>query len=121
VVAVSPPTSLLFDTGAAQAMQARALLVTGSRDWVVPPDPEALAPFARAAGQGHQLVLVQGGDHFNLRAPAGSGGGPLAPLLLAWTTAAFRNPAALQPAPGAAPLLLPSGWGSSQLPLVLLP
>ncbi len=121
VVAVSPPTSLLFDTGAAQAMQARALLVTGSRDWVVPPDPEALAPFARAAGQGHQLVLVQGGDHFNLRAAAGSGGGPLAPLLLAWTTAAFRNPAALQPAPGAAPLLLPSGWGSSQLPLVLLP
>ena len=121
VVAVSPPTSLLFDTGAAQAMQARVLLVSGSRDWVVPPDPEALIPFGRNAGQGHQLVLVQGGDHFNLRAAAGSDGGPLAPLLLAWTDAVFRAPGSLRPAAGAAPLLTPSGWGSSQLPLVLLP
>jgi predicted dienelactone hydrolase len=118
VVAVSPPLSLLFDHGAAQGMQARALLVSGSRDWVVSPDPEALVPFAAARSFGHELVLVDGGDHFNLRAPAESDGGPLRGVVLAWTNAAFAPGA--QPAPGAEapPLLPPSGWGSDQLPLV---
>jgi len=118
VVAVSPPLSLLFDYGAAQSMQARALLVSGSRDWVVTPDPEALVPFAAARSRGHELVLVEGGDHFNLRAPAEGDGGPLRGLLLAWTNAAFAPGARTAPVEGAPPLLPPDGWGSDQLPLV---
>ncbi len=118
VVAVSPPLSLLFDYGAAQSMQARALLVSGSRDWVVTPDPEALVPFAAARSRGHELVLVDGGDHFNLRAPAEGDGGPLRGLLLAWTNAAFAPGARTAPVEGAPPLLPPDGWGSDQLPLV---
>lgn len=118
VVAVSPPLSLLFDYGSAQSMQARALLVSGSRDWVVTPDPEALVPFAAARSRGHELVLVDGGDHFNLRAPAEGDGGPLRGLLLAWTNAAFAPGARTAPAEGAPPLLPPDGWGSDQLPLV---
>ncbi len=121
VVAVSPPMSLLFDYGSSSTMQARALLVSGSRDWVVSPDPEALEPFSRARGQGHEMVLVDGGDHFNLRAPAAGDGGPLRGLLLAWTDAAFS--AGRRAAPGAdvPPLLPPAGWGNDQLPLVRVP
>ncbi len=118
VVAVSPPLSLLFDYGSAQNMQARALLVSGSRDWVVTPDPEALVPFAAARVRGHELVLVDGGDHFNLRAPAEGQGGPLRGLLLAWTNAAFAPGAGTAPAEGASALLPADGWGSDQLPLV---
>ncbi|MCH9714369.1 MAG: alpha/beta hydrolase [Cyanobacteria bacterium] len=121
VVAVSPPMSLLFDYGAAQTMQARALMVTGSRDWVVSPDPEALTPTVTARTQGHQLVLVDGGDHFNLRAPAGGDGGVLRSLLLAWTDAAFAAGVQAAPALDAPPLLPPSGWGNDQMSLVLVP
>lgn len=63
VAAVSPPTSLLFDVGAAQGMNARVLMVSGSRDWVVPSNPEAIVPMAgeaRRVGGGHRLVLAKG-------------------------------------------------------------
>lgn len=118
VVAVSPPVRLLFDYGAARSMQARALLVSGSRDWVVSPDPEAVEPFRAASVYGHELVLVEGGDHFNLRSPADGDGGPLRGLLLAWTNGAFAAGAAATPGLQASPLLPEAGWGNDQMPLV---
>ena len=121
VAAVSPPLNLLFDQGAASAMHARTLLVSGSRDWVVPPDVEALEPFSRSTSAGHQLVLVAGGDHFNLRAPASGNGGPLAPLMLAWVQGAFAAGPGARPAADAPRLLPPSGWGSLELGLVEVP
>ena len=117
VAAVSPPMSLLFPHGSGRRMNGRILLVSGTDDWVVPPDPEALAPFAIAAGRGHQLVLVQGGDHFNLRPGKAIDGGVLAPLLLAWTNQAFSAGSATRPADGAAPLLPPGNWGSADKPM----
>jgi hypothetical protein len=101
-------------------MNARVLLVSGSRDWVVPPGPEAIAPMereARAAARGHQLVLARGGDHFNLGSPYGEGGGPLRGLLLAWVNGAFAAGPAAVPAPGAPSLLPPDGWGNTEIPL----
>ena len=118
VAAVSPMVSLVFDRGAATAMQARGLLVSGSNDWVVPSGPEALDRFAAIRGDGHQLVLVQGGDHFNLRATKEQANAPLSPLLVRWTDAAFRNGDSVRPAAGATPLLTPSGWGNTSLPMV---
>ncbi len=121
VMAVSPPTSLLFDVGAASNMNARVLMVTGTRDWVVPSGPEALIPVAgeaRNLGGGHQLVLAKGGTHFNLRATVQEGGGALGALLLAWTQGAFAAGAAAAPAANAPPLLPPDGWGNSTYPLV---
>jgi hypothetical protein len=119
VAAVSPPISLLFDHNAARAMNARTLLISGSRDWVVPPGPEAIQRFRHPSEQGHQLVLAEGGDHFNLR---GHGdGGPLRGLLLRWTDAAYAAGPNVRPQVGAPPLLAPAGWGNPQIPLVLVP
>lgn len=119
VAAVSPPLNLIFDHGASKSMNARALLVTGSRDWVVPSGPEAIQRFFYPAREGHQLVLANGGDHFNLR---GHGdGGPLRGVLARWVDAAYAAGPALSPAPGAAPILPPAGWGDSVIPLVLVP
>jgi predicted dienelactone hydrolase len=118
VAAVSPPVSLLFPRGSGQQLSGRVLLVSGSRDWVVPPDPEAIAPMRWGARRGNQLVLVQGGDHFNLRPGSRADGGALGPLMLAWTQAAFAAGAAARPADGSAPLLNRGPWGSAELPLV---
>lgn len=118
VAAVSPPVSLLFPRGSGTELQARVLLVSGSRDWVVPPDPEAVIPMQLAHQKGNQLVLAEGGDHFNLRPGAAADGGVLGALLLAWTEAAFQAGAGVRPAPGAAPLLQPGAWGNSAMPLV---
>ncbi|MCP9796707.1 MULTISPECIES: alpha/beta hydrolase [Cyanophyceae] len=121
VVAVSPPMSLLFDQGSGRAMNGRVLLVSGSRDWVVPSGPEALRPMAmeaRNAGGGHRLVLAKDGDHFNLRSHFADGGGALRGLLLAWTDGAFAAGAAVAPAPDAPSLLPPDGWGATEFPLV---
>ena len=121
VVAVSPPMALLFDTGSSQTMTARALLVSGSRDWVVPSGPEAIAPMAaqaRGIGGGHRLVLAKGGDHFNLRSPLEEGGGPLRGLILAWVNGAFQAGAAAAPGPTAPALLPADGWGDAEIPLV---
>jgi predicted dienelactone hydrolase len=117
VAAVSPPLSLLFPRESSGELGGRLLLVSGSRDWVVPPDPEAVAPMRRWRTTGNQLVLVQGGDHFNLRPEGASDGGVLGPLLLAWTEAAFAAGAAARPAPGAPPLLPAEGWGNNELPM----
>lgn len=119
VAAVSPPMFLLFDDGASTDMNARVLVVSGSHDWVVPPDPEAIIPFSsQREDRGHQLVLVRGGDHFNLRADAGSDGGVLRSLLLAWVDAAFTAGSRSHPAVGASHLLPEDGWGYPDVPLV---
>jgi len=117
VAAVSPPASLLFPRGTGVNLSGRVLLVSGSRDWVVPPDPEAVEPMARAQRLGNQLVLVQGGDHFNLRPGRQADGGVLGPLLLTWTERAFAAGSAVRPSGGAAGLLPASGWGNSAWPM----
>ncbi len=120
-VAVSPPMSLLFNTGAARAMNARVLLVSGSRDWVVPAGPEAITPMqlnSRSVGGGHRLVLAKGGDHFNLGSLYAEDGGALRGLLLAWVNGAFTAGAAAAPGPSAPDLLPAGGWGSATVPLV---
>ncbi|KEF41884.1 MAG: esterase [Cyanobium sp. CACIAM 14] len=117
VGAVSPPASLLFPRGSGSDLSGRVLVVSGSRDWVVPPDPEAVAPMRWGKRQGNQLVLVQDGDHFNLRPGDSADGGVLGPLLLSWTDAAFAAGDAVRPRSGAAPLLTRGAWGSQQLPL----
>jgi predicted dienelactone hydrolase len=116
--AVSPPASLLFPRGAGAQLNARVLLVSGSRDWVVPPDPEAIDPVRTAARAGHQLVLVSGGDHFNLRPEAQANGGVLGPMLLKWTDAAFAAGEGVRPREGAPPLLTGEGWGNADFPMV---
>jgi predicted dienelactone hydrolase len=117
VAAVSPPMSLLFPKGSSKQITARVLLVSGTHDWVVPPDPEAVQPFTNANPQGNQLVLVKGGDHFNLRPGQATGGGPVAPLLLEWTNRAFAAGSAVKPSPGALPLLPQGSWGSDGKPM----
>lgn len=107
VAAVSPPVSLLFPPGARSGAKASILVVSGSNDWVVPPDPEAVEPMRRAAQGSDRLVLAQGGDHFNLRPGSDPSGGVLGALLLQWTTSAFANTA-----------LPAAGWGSPTLALV---
>ncbi|MEB3265099.1 MAG: alpha/beta fold hydrolase [Cyanobacteriota bacterium] len=117
VVAVSPPASLLFPRGTGADSSGRVLLVSGSRDWVVPPDPEAVTPMRWGRRLGNQLVLVNGGDHFNLRPGAADDGGVLGALLLTWTERAFAAGEAVRPAADAPPLLTGDGWGSSLLPM----
>ncbi len=117
VAAVSPPVSLLFPRGSGQNITARVLLVSGSRDWVVPPDPEAITPMESGATLGNRLVLVQGGDHFNLRPRASADGGVLGPLLLAWINGAFASGEAVRPSKGAVNVLPANGWGSALMPM----
>jgi len=106
-VAVSPPMRLLFAPGAADGMNARVLLVSGSRDWVVPVGPEAIDPVRNLSANnglgGHRLVLAEGGDHFNLRGPNTTAGGPLKGVILDWFDGAAVLPA--------------SGWGNGAFPL----
>jgi predicted dienelactone hydrolase len=83
VVAVSPPQALIFAAGLID-LQKPVLLISGSSDIVVPLHPEALDPFHLYPLDRSQLVLVEGGTHFNLPAPASSDGGPLRSLLLYW-------------------------------------
>ena len=118
IAAVSPPVSLLFAPGSAQQLSARVLLVSGSRDWVVPPDPEALKPMRQHVSNGNRLVLAKGGDHFNLRPGNEPSGGVLGPLLLTWTDASFRAGTAVRPGPQAPNLLPAAGWGNSTQSLV---
>jgi hypothetical protein len=96
------------------------LLVSGSNDWVVPPDPEAVNPISQggATALGHRLVLAKGGDHFNLRPGDGPSGGVLGNLVLAWTDGAFAAGAGVKPREGAPSLLGTTDWGHAQIPLV---
>ena len=106
-VAVSPPMRLLFAPGAGDAMNAEVMVVSGTRDWVVPVGPEAIEPVrnqARSVGiGGNRLVLAEGGDHFNLRAPAGSADSALSAVILAW----FEGGGSLPK----------DGWGNTTFPL----
>jgi len=83
VVAVSPPQGLVFEQGV-KDLQVPVLLVSGSSDFVVPTEPEALVPFALFPGSASRLVVAERGSHFNLPAGAASNGGPLRALLLRW-------------------------------------
>ena len=121
VVAVSPPIGLLYTPQTAADIQARTLLVGGTRDWVVPPDPELLVPYTSTPPAGHRLVLAQGGDHFNLRAPAQKASAPLSGLILAWVQGAFAAGSQVAPGPAAPSLLPPGGWGSTEMVLVDVP
>ena len=117
-VAVSPPLRLLFDRDAREAINGRLLLVSGSRDWVVPSDPEAINPFlTQDEDVGHRLVLAEAGDHFNLRGVR-EDGGVLRGLLLAWVNGAFANRDRARPGVNAPDLLPADGWGNSFIPLV---
>jgi predicted dienelactone hydrolase len=112
--------SLLFADGAREGLMARTLVIAGNRDWITTPDPEAVEGFQAPAALGHRLVLVQGGDHFNLRAPADGDGGPLQALLLTWVRGAYQAGPAVRPSLGAPDLLGAKGWGNTALPLVLV-
>ena len=70
----------------ASALTAKVLLVSGTRDWVVPSTPEAILPMRDSVQQGgHRLVLVEGADHFSLRSFQGDATpAVIGPLLLAW-------------------------------------
>ena len=118
VVAVSPPLRLLFDPGSSSRLSAKVLLVSGTRDWVVPSGPEAIAPMrtSGAVRDGHRLVLVEGADHFGLRSfrdeeqPATVG-----PLIVAWVNEQLD-------VKGSGPLgslrYSAGGWGSQTMPLI---
>jgi len=82
-VAVSPPQGLVFVQGI-RDLRIPVLLVSGSSDFVVPTRPEALETFPSYPRGGSELVVAEGGTHFNLPAGADSGGGPLRALLLRW-------------------------------------
>ena len=87
VVAVSPPLRLLFDPSSAPALSAKVLLISGTRDWVVPSGPEAISPMREtgAAKFGHRLVLVEGANHFSLRSFRGDERpAVVGPAILAW-------------------------------------
>ena len=87
VVAVSPPLRLLFDRSRLESLSAKLLLISGTRDWVVPSGPEAIVPMraTKAAQLGHRLVLVQGADHFSLRSFRGEASpARVGPVILGW-------------------------------------
>lgn len=113
VVAVSPPLRLLFDPFSAESLSAKVLLVSGTRDWVVPPGPEAVQPMrdSRAARGGHRLVLVEGADHFSLRS---SRDDPrpvtIGPMLLSW----LNEHLGVDPNTS----FQDGGWGDEQIRLV---
>jgi len=83
VMAVSPPQGLVFAAGLMD-LKVPVLLVGGTDDFVVPVRPEAVTPFGDYPQRGNQLVLADGGTHFNLPAHTESNGGPLRALLLSW-------------------------------------
>ena len=112
-VVVSPPLRLLFDESSGPSMHAKVLLVSGTRDWVVPSDPEAIVPLrnGQPLANGHRVVLASGGSHFNLWAPAGADQPPvLGPLILAWINDQLGITDSLSFRSG--------GWGNQRVPLI---
>jgi len=113
VVAVSPPLRLLFEPRRSHQLNAKVLLVSGSRDWVVPSGPEAIRPMqeTNAVQLGHRLVLVEGADHFSLRRVRGEAQPALlGPLLLGWMNEQLQLPGS--------PRFSEGGWGDAQVQLV---
>ena len=92
VVAVSPPQGLVF-AGGLQDLAVPVLLISGSRDLVVPAQPEAIEPFARYPKGPHRFVVARDGTHFNLPSASGGNGGSLRALLLAWVIGEPIGPA----------------------------
>ena len=113
VVAVSPPLRLLFDRSRLGSLPAKLLLISGTRDWVVPSGPEAIIPMreSQAVRLGHRLVLVQGADHFSLRSSRGEPGlARVGPVILGWINEQLELDAAVTFSAG--------GWGDEQGSLV---
>ena len=113
VVAVSPPLRLLFEPSSSNKLNPKVLLVSGSRDWVVPSGPEAIRPMSEtgAAEKGHRLVLVDGADHFSLRSFRGEAQPALmGPLMLGWLNEQLEVPAS--------PRFSQGGWGDQQIQMV---
>jgi predicted dienelactone hydrolase len=108
VAAVSPPQGLVFAAGLVD-LKVPVLLVTGTRDFVVPTRPEALLPYGAYPHARNDLVLAEGGTHFNLPADASSNGGPLRVLLLRWVQGHGITPTSAVSDPKDLPLrLIPS-------------
>jgi len=113
VVAVSPPLRLLFDGSRLESRPAKMLLISGTRDWVVPSGPEAIAPMreTKAVRLGHRLVLVQGADHFSLRSFQGEPTpAQVGPVILGWINEQLDVDGVLTFSAG--------GWGDEQGSLV---
>ena len=113
VVAVSPPLRLLFDGSRLETLPAKMLLISGTRDWVVPSGPEAIVPMreSKAARLGHRLVLVQGADHFSLRSFRGEASpARVGPVILSWINEQLEIDGAVTFSAG--------GWGDEQGSLV---
>ena len=112
-VAVSPPMRLLFEPSSSNNLSAKVLLVSGTRDWVVPSGPEAITPMLEsgASKQGHRLVLAEGMNHFSLRSFQGDDRpAVVGPLLLAWINEQLGVNQAFTFSAG--------GWGDSLVNLV---
>ena len=112
-MAVSPPLRLLFDGSHLETFPAKMLLISGTRDWVVPSGPEAIAPMreSKAVRLGHRLVLVQGADHFSLRSFQGEPTpAQVGPVILGWINEQLEMEGALTFSAG--------GWGDEQGSLV---
>ena len=115
VVAVSPPLRLLFDGSGSrlESLPAKLLLISGTRDWVVPSGPEAIAPMreSKAVRLGHRLVLVQGADHFSLRSFQGEPSpAQVGPVILGWINEQLEVDGVVTFSAG--------GWGDEQGSLV---
>ena len=113
VVAVSPPLRLLFDGSRLESLPAKLLLISGTRDWVVPSGPEAIAPMreTKAVRLGHRLVLVQGADHFSLRSFQGEPSpAQVGPAILGWINEQLEVDGVVTLSAG--------GWGDEQGSLV---
>ncbi len=113
VVAVSPPLRLLFDGSHLGSLPAKLLLISGTRDWVVPSGPEAIIPMreSKAVRLGHRLVLVRGADHFSLRSIRGEPGlSRVGPVILGWINEQLDVDAAVTFSAG--------DWGDEQGSLV---
>lgn len=105
VAAVSPPQALVFAAGLVD-LKTPVLLVSGSHDFVVPSQSEALDPFGRYPLDHNDLVVAEGGSHFNLPADASSNGGPLRVLLLRWVRGQRITPSLAVTDPKGLPLRL---------------
>ena len=113
VVAVSPPLRLLFEPSSSTSLSSKVLLISGTRDWVVPSGPEAISPMrdTKAAQLGHRLVLVNGADHFSLRSFQGEERPALVgPVMLGWINEQLGVNGAVSFSGG--------GWGDDQVDLV---
>ena len=89
------------------------LLISGTRDWVVPSGPEAIAPMreTKAVRLGHRLVLVQGADHFSLRSFRGEPiPAQVGPVILGWINEQLEVDSSFTFSAG--------GWGDEQGSLV---